>query len=222
MHLKSLLRSTAVSMLFLAASSTQAYVDLTCDVPELVWRDLHYDRIVCEAMGHIQEGDFAKAEASLERALSRRIFEFPNFMLYPRLAWVRFKQGKFPEARDDLLKAELSLSVLVRFVDCVETEEGFWYLKDRRTWVRPSSEFSDEIEMAMCSAMYESIYKDKTLSRFVYYDANLVRHYLDIKKEIEGDIESDKKADVDLACDVPELISRDMHYNELYARPWGT
>ena len=81
--------------------------------------------------------------------------------------------------------------MFVGLFECEETEQGLWYLK-KDGWgdsqYRLSSKFSEEIAGIMCGAIYdEYIYGRRTLEKNAH-DADLVRHYLDIKEEIESGI----------------------------------
>ena len=108
----------------------------------------------------------------------------PIFELLPRLAWARFKQGDISAARDDLMRAELSLSVFAGLIHCQETDVGF-HLKKNSSGERLTGKISTDVEHMMCGAAYDYIYRRETLDH-VLQEAELVKRYLDVKKRIHG------------------------------------
>lgn len=153
-----------------------------CVAPELIQSaPEEYNRLVCEGIRKLQVGKFVDAVSDFEKATSIPLFEQPNFELYPRLALASARAGDARLAQEYLVKAELSLKVFTGMLSCREGEDG-WHLIARE--LKPISEkYADAIAMRMCGAAYDYIYVRDNLER-VLVEAEMVRNYLDIRKQV--------------------------------------
>ena len=152
-----------------------------CDVPELKHGKSYYNELVCSGVEFAESGKYADAVKSFEKAIAIRFHESTNFELFPKLAWARFKNGNFSAAKEDLKRAELSLSVFAGLIHCQETDEGF-YLKNN-AGIKLTGEISSEVSRIMCGAAYDYIYRRDSLDR-VLLEAELVKRYMDVEKKI--------------------------------------
>ena len=121
-----------------------------------------------------------------EKALKQPVYEVPNFKLYPRLALAYSMNGNDKEAKENLEKARLSLEIFTRMLVCVESDNGIFIAKS--TWGQANkvkSPYHDEIMGRMCGASYEHMYERQSLED-ILIESELVKHYLEIKKKIEG------------------------------------
>ena len=128
MFIQLLIRLSVVTGFALASVCGTAGTEFGCTAPELIQGVPalnHYNELICSGISYVESGKYAAAVKSFEEALAIKIHESPNFELLPRLAWARFKQGDISAARDDLMRAELSLSVFAGLIHCQETDVGF-------------------------------------------------------------------------------------------------
>ncbi len=152
-----------------------------CNISELIQGQDYYNELVCSGIAYTASGKYARAVNLFEKALAVKLYDSPNFELFPRLAWVRFKNGNLSAAKDDLKRAELSLSVFTGLIHCQETDKGF-NLKNN-AGISLAGNISDEISGVMCGAAYDYVYRRESLDR-VLLEAELVKYYLDVKKKI--------------------------------------
>jgi hypothetical protein len=127
-------------------------------------------------------GRFAEAARDFEQALAIRLFEIPNFQLFPKLALAYSRAGDKRAARLNLERGRIALSLLVGVYHCDETPTG--YLLDEAGTPLEGPQAS-EIMRRMCGAIYEHIYTSSSLEGFVWR-ARLVEYYFTVAKEIEG------------------------------------
>ena len=157
----------------------------SCSAPELAGR-ASYDELVCSGISRMAQQDYKQAVELFEKAMNVPLLDAPNFQLYPRLALAYFHLGDRDKASALLKKAELSLMVVTRVLNCEES--GPSYVIARNIWrssAKIDSPYHDEVAARMCGAAYEGIYHPEKLEEIVG-ETVLVRNYLEIKKEIEG------------------------------------
>jgi tetratricopeptide (TPR) repeat protein len=155
-----------------------------CSAPESSkGLDPRYDALVCEGLKAMEAGQYEAAIRNFEEAMSIRLPEVPNFMLFSRLALVHWKAGHVNRAREELAKAELALKVLVGILECKETDTGFAIVN--RYGEPISSPEAEAVKRRMCGAAYEYYYERQSLEEFVS-DARLVEVFLAVRKMIGG------------------------------------
>jgi hypothetical protein len=131
----------------------------------------------------MERGRYSQAIEELLRAKSMGFVEYPNFLLYPRLALAYFKSGDKVKAKETLKKAELTLLIYQGVVHCEEGDQEFHLVAPEDVKIEPS--VSEEVIGVMCGAIYEEYYHPHTLVG-VIEDAKLIKHYCDVQKRIEG------------------------------------
>lgn len=175
----------AVATLRAAAgpASVAAQDAVPCDAVELVSGNQRYNRLVCSGIDMLDQGRFGEAVRYLEDASNVMIFEFPNFMILPRLALAYWRLGDKSKATEYLNQSHLSLSVLIGIYQCEERNDG----------VRIVDAYGGEVKepgiiavlRRMCGAAYEYVYEQ--ISFEIYLDnARLIQHHLEIARVIQG------------------------------------
>jgi hypothetical protein len=145
-----------------------------------------YDTLVCAGATMMARHDYRRAIVTLEKARHIDIFEFPNFMLFPRLALAYHEVGDRAKALEMLAIAELTLKIFTKLLACVEPPmPPGASVDDIRPWFvadtgggriqKIDSPYHDAVANIMCGAAYESIYDQKTLDH-VASDAGLIRY----------------------------------------------
>lgn len=175
----------SIGFIVLISACTKTETAIDCDVPELIHYDSDYNEFVCTGVHHMQEQKYGEAVKSFEAALAITLFEMPNFILLPQLAWAYFKVGDSEKAEDTLVKAELSLSVDVGILKCTEAaevEDGF-YLSDKYG-NRLTGKNSNEVADIMCYPGVAYDYERRFLED-IPLEAESVKRYLDVKRRIE-------------------------------------
>ena len=153
-----------------------------CDVPELVSHHPEYNGLVCAGMAYLDGKDFANAAQFFEKALAIKIHEWPNFELFPKLAWAHFKAGNPEKAKVNLLKAELALSVLVGIAKCRETATDILLVDRHGNQV--TGAYAEDIRNRMCAVIHDSYYGHSNLEQ-VLADSERIRRYFEIRDRIE-------------------------------------
>lgn len=154
-----------------------------CEAPELLGSHREYNQLVCDGVEAMQAGRYLDAVRRFEQGLDITLFEFPNFMLLPRLALAYSKAGRAKEARQTVEEARIALSVLTGLYACSYTADGSnFQIRDRYGNVLTSPE-AEHAKTRMCGEMYEPIYTDRSLED-IFYDAKLIEVYLNAKSEI--------------------------------------
>lgn len=157
-----------------------------CDAMELIDISKSYNKLVCEGIDSMSQGNYDVAISSFEQAMKQSIYEVPNFKLYPRLALAYSLNGNKDKAKENLEKAELSLLVFSRIYKCVEGDKGYFIAKE--SWgqeYKVDSPYREEIANRMCGAAYENMYERESLED-ILIESKLVKNYLEIKRKIEG------------------------------------
>src|SRR5690349_25156434 len=90
-----------------------------CRAPELL-DDVAYNDLVCTGIAMMARHDYKRAIVTLEKARSMDLFEWPNFMLFPRLALAYHEVGDRAKAVEMLAKAELTLKIYTKLLFCIE------------------------------------------------------------------------------------------------------
>lgn len=98
--------TVACALLLFPTSSYAADEAPLCDAIELGGAPT-YDEWVCDGIAAMERKDFAQAIRLFEQAMEVPLFEWPNYMLFPRLALVYHYAGQRQKARETLEKAEL-------------------------------------------------------------------------------------------------------------------
>lgn len=157
-------------------------VSAKCTAPELVGQQ-PYDELVCSGLELMARREYRRAIEVFEEAMSIDLYDFPNFMLYPRLALTHHLLGEKKSANFGLKKGELALLVYTRVLSCEETQAGFMIVN--RAWgaSRPvDSPHRDEVAKRMCGAAYDYIYHP-TIEQ-VASQSDLVKSFLQIRRQI--------------------------------------
>ena len=151
-----------------------------------------YNNLVCAGIEHMEAERFRDAITSFESALSMRFLDIPNFELFPRLALAYFGAGEIENAKRYLLATELSLSILIGTLKCVEgdIEEfgGSGFVTDRYG-NRVTGDVLEEVANRMCGAAYDYYYEQKSFA-VTLSNAELIERYLAAKRVIEGHVKS--------------------------------
>ncbi len=166
-----------------------------CDALEIIdigtgYKD--YNDLVCAGIEYMKEERFMDAITSFESALSIRFLDIPNFELFPRLALAHFGAGEIENAKRSLLATELSLSILIGVLRCVEVdieEFGVSGIVQDRNGTRLTGEVVDEVSRRMCGPAYDYIYRQRSFE-ITLDNARLIERYLAAKRVIEGDAQS--------------------------------
>jgi len=95
--------------------------------------------------------------------------------------------GNITKAKENSLKAELSLSVLIGNARCLETRNGFRLTRQDRSTIQAA--YQDEVTKRMCGAAYEYVYTQRSF-KSVLHDAELIKIYFQAKALID---ESERK-----------------------------
>ena len=162
-----------------------AEVETNCSAPELMEGFEgynHYNELVCEGIKYTKEEKFSDAVKAYEQALSVFFLDIPNFELFSKLAWVRFKMGDITRARKELKKAEISLLVYTGMLECPGSGDVS-HLKYRYGALF-DGEIYKEVAVVMCGEAYDYYYTRESLES-VLYEYPLVKQYFDIKRKIE-------------------------------------
>lgn len=183
--------------LVLFSICAEAYKELFCNAPEIIMPEFQgykdYNNLVCSGIEHMKEDRFDDAVFAFESALSISFLDIPNFELFPRLAMAYFRAGDIDNAKNNLLKAELSLSILIGVLKCVEVDVedyGTSYIVRRYGHGgRLSGDAIDDVANKMCGAAYDYWYIQPSFDNTLH-DAELIRRYLDVKELIVGDVTS--------------------------------
>lgn len=154
----------------------------TCEALELVEGNVEYNQLVCKGVRQMQLKNYSEAVKFFEEAMQKKLFEFPNFKLYPRLTLAYLGAGNVNKAKENLTNAELSLSILIGAVRCEETDKGFRLVNKDGSIVQIPSQ---NITQRMCGAAYEYIYTQPSF-KSTLYNAELIKIYLQAKKEVES------------------------------------
>ena len=183
-----------VSVVFLSIHA-EAGTSSNCDAPEVIdfaegYKD--YNNFLCSGIAQMKEEKYSDAVSSFKSALSIRLFEIPNFELYSRLAMAHFKAGDIENAKRSLLAAELSLSILIGVLTCVEVDVedfGVSYIVVNEYGDRLSGDVLEEVVNKMCGAAYDYYY-DQSSFAVTLSNAELIKRYLAAKKSIESHAQS--------------------------------
>lgn len=180
-----ILRFSAVLLCFFLVHQAlaSAPVASACHALELSQSNQTYNKLVCAGVSAMNKNDYKGAATYFEQATNLKLFEFPNFELFPRLALAYFKAGERTKAEANLQKARLSLNVLVGIVKCRENESGFYLVGSDNVPI--SSRYSLEIAKRMCGAAYSDLYKVASLEDFLG-KAKLLKYYFSISRQIES------------------------------------
>ena len=159
-----------VSVVFLSIHA-EADTSSNCDAPEVI--DIgegfkYHNTLLCSGIEHMNAHRFRDAITAFETALSLRFLDVPNFELLPRLAEAYFRAGDIENAKRCLSAAELSLSILIGALRCVEVdveEFGFSHIVQDEFGTRVTGVVVAEVLNRMCGAAYEYIYDHRSFDR---------------------------------------------------------
>ncbi len=102
----------------LAASLLRGLASAQCTEPEVVQGDDKYNDLVCEGAAASRSGDHEKALRLFLTASEQTTLEFPNILLFGRIARTYAQLGQFREADLYLQYDNLSLLWLIGVVRC--------------------------------------------------------------------------------------------------------
>jgi hypothetical protein len=180
----------AILLLICSSSAVQGAEKIkpaNCRAPEL-FGDPPYDDLVCTGIAMMVRHDYRRAIDSFERALKINLFEWPNFMLLPRLALAYHRAGDRAKAAEMLEKAELTLQVFTKMLACVATDgdNNSIIIHNYPGPIYPiKSPYHQEVVKIMCGDAFESNYEFMTLEGLAG-EGPLLRNYVTIKRKIEG------------------------------------
>lgn len=157
-----------------------------CDAPEIVANQSRYNHEVCSGITMMEQGNNRDAIVHFEEALRMNLLELPNFYLLPRLALAYSYTGAFDRSQELLQAAELSLRLYTRLLQCKYYDDGYSIVRvvGGRTY-KVHSPVADQVVSMMCGEAYDYIYETDDLTA-ILRDAELVEHYLSIKRSIVG------------------------------------
>lgn len=155
-----------------------------CEASDLKSITKQYEQLACDGAKWEAAGNYKAAADTYERALQVQLFEFPNFVLFPRLALVYHKLGADEAAARNLEQARLSVSVFTGVIAC-ETREGTLQLVELLGGNVVTSPVASDVAYRMCADEYENYYKYRTMESIVK-DAELINAYLSAKEKIEN------------------------------------
>jgi tetratricopeptide (TPR) repeat protein len=178
-----LLPLTLLALSATTCRTAAAQVGPQCGAIELIQTEDQYNRLVCDGIRAMADGNQSQAVDSFEKALGIQLFEYPNFVLLPRLALAYWSAGRVEDAYATLEKARLTLLVLVGIYRCQERESDWTYQLVDASGQLVRERYAEEINSLMCGAAYVDIYaldEWRSLESFVV-DGQLVDHYLRIR-----------------------------------------
>ena len=177
--------------------SIQSEADTThiCDAIEII--DLgegynNYNNLLCSGIEQMKEERFEDAISPFKAALSIRFLDIPNFELLPRLAMAYFRAGDIENAKYYLSATELSLSIRISTLKCVEVEVedfGDSHIITDRYGVRLYGDVVEEVANRMCGAAYDYLYPQRSFS-ITLGNAKLITRYYAVKRLIESEEQS--------------------------------
>ena len=182
-----------LSLAFLPIHS-EASAAQNCDALEVIEFEgyKNYNNLLCSGIAQMKEERFKDAIASFEAALSIHLFDIPNFELFPRLAMAYFGVGDLENAKHYLLATELSLSIFIGTLRCMEVDVedfGVSYIVKNRYGVRLSGDVVEEVANKMCGVAYDYVYEHRSFDRTLR-DAELIKRYLTAKRLIDNHAQS--------------------------------
>ena len=183
-----------IGFVFLSIQS-EADTTHTCDAIEII--DLgaaynNYNNLLCSGIEQMKEERFEDAISSFKAALSIRFLDIPNFELLSRLAMAYFRARDIENAKYYLSATELSLSILIGTLKCVEVEVedfGANHIITDRYGVRLYGDVVEEIVNRMCGAAYDYFYPQRSFS-ITLSNAKLITRYYAVKRLIESEEQS--------------------------------
>jgi len=156
---------------------------LACGVPENVDGNPTYNRLVCEGMMRLENGDYERAVESLSAAAAEPILEYPNFRVLPSLAKAHVLAGDLPDARAVLAEARHALAILLRLEKCAapDEREGLLDAQGRRL----DTDAAQRAAARMCGEAFTSSYEQTSLDT-LENDIVIVQRYYESKALFES------------------------------------
>ena len=176
------------------ALRTEADTVHPCDTPGFLEAPAYknYNTLWCAGIEHMRKERFKDAITSFQSALSMRFLDIPNFQLFPQLALAYFGAGEIENAKRSLLAAELSLSILIGTLKCVEVdieEFGVSGFVTDRYGNRVTGDVLEDVATRMCGDAYDYYYEDRSFA-VTLDNAKLIERHLAAKRLIEGHAQS--------------------------------
>lgn len=169
-------------LIALPSFSASSVLPPICDATELVERNDNYNHLVCDGIELYKAKHYRDASVAFEAALREPLFEYPNYKVLPILALAYSRAGDMSKAISTLRKAELSLSILIGSLRCVETKTGFDLIGEPSELLQYKER--SEVIKNMCGAEYEYVYKQRSLYGYLR-DSKLIEAYFSAKNEIQ-------------------------------------
>ena len=145
--------------------------------------NVRYNSLVCSGIRMLEQGRFRDAARYLEEASSLHLFEYPNFIVLPRLALAYWQLGDKSRALEILEWSRLSLSIWIGIYRCKEHSTGFRVVDRYGRDVEEPGIL--EATRRMCGGIYDSLYVDDEFEAYLS-NAQLVQHHVDIARLIRG------------------------------------
>lgn len=173
--------------LALFSNYVRAEVEIDCVLPkEPTGIPIEYYKHECAGLHYMKGQQYDKAIKSYKAALALPLFEYPNFELLSRLALAYFKAGNIKKAKENLEMAGLTISVYVGVIKCGEEDD----LYDHEDGEYKTGEVYEKVRNIMCGEIYEGYYEYSHSLESVLYDAELVKYYFEVKRQIEEGMNS--------------------------------
>ena len=168
----------------LAASLLQGSVSAQCNAPEVVKGNDKYDELVCEGDAASRSGDHKKALGLFLAASEQTTLEFPNLLLFGRIAETYAQLGQFREADLYLQYDNLSLMWQIGVVRCQTppNAEAEVLLQDGTLL---HSEAAIHMASVLCGPIYDNndYFGDRDAESFVPV-AKAILRYNTLRQEI--------------------------------------
>ena len=169
----------------LAAAMLHGSVSAQCNAPEVVRGNEKYDELVCEGAAASRNGDHKKALGLFLAASKQTTLEFPNRLLFGRIAETYARLGQFREADLYLQYGNLSLLWQIGVIRCQaqpNTEDEV--LSQDGTLLE--SDEAKHMANVLCGPIYDNndYFGDRDAESFVPVAKDILR-YDALRKEID-------------------------------------
>lgn len=184
------MRTVIVALIgsWLLVTAPAAAIDVSywpCDAHELQQGAFAYNRLVCDGIRAYDQGQYRLAIEAFENALTKPIFEYPNFELLPRLALAYHFAGEADKAQETLSLAELTFSIFFGVLRCRESPDGSdWFVEDRSGNL-VEHPFVERANNRMCGAILEPIYRPHSMG-WVKHNCTLMGVLQEAQAQIGG------------------------------------
>lgn len=156
-----------------------------CDAPEVLKGATKYDTFLCQGIAASQKGDQQKALALFLEASKQPIFEFPNILMFGRIAETYARLGRFKEAYLYLKYDDIYLLWAIGIVRCQaqSNSDNEILLKDGEPLNSPEAKHMEDV---VCGEIFDeySYFRDSDAESFVPV-AKAILRYSALRKEID-------------------------------------